>query len=132
MASLSDIRDGLAEVIADACPGVTVHRLPSPSVDVPAVVLGGFTFDEIAFGGVQRVNVDVFVVVSGRDTDLLDDLDALVDPSRSDSVVSAIDDDADLGGRAMSARVASVGEYRPEDNAGSPAYAATVRVEVML
>lgn len=132
MAGLSDVRDGLVEVIGNARPDLAVHRLPKPEVSVPAVVVGGFTFNEITFGGGQRISVDVFVVVSGNSTDQIDLLDELVDPSRSDSVVSAIEDDPTLGDRALDARVTSVGEYRPEENGGGVAYAATLKVEVML
>lgn len=129
---LSDVRDGIAETVRNGTTGVEVYRLPAPNVDVPAVVVGGFTFNEAALGGVQRVSVDVFVVVSGRHTDLIDDLDALVDPNVSGSVVDAIADDPTLGGRAVDARVLSVGEYRPEDNGDTAAYAATLKVEVFL
>lgn len=131
MTTLAEVRDGLVEVLTDALPDVTVHRLPADNADVPAVIVAGFQGQSSVMGTGQTLTVELYVVVSRRTLDEVDTLDRLLDESQADSVPAAIHADHTLGGRVLSARVANFGEYREMEVAGVGFYAATVTVEVL-
>lgn len=131
MTTLADVRDGITEVLANTLPGVQVNRLPVDNVNPPAVIVAGMQLAPDSFGDGYQVTVDLYVVVSRRNVDSVDDLDRMLDPGLSDSIPSAIHSDQNLGDRVMSAKVAAIGEYREMEVNGTKFYAATVTVEVL-
>jgi hypothetical protein len=130
---LSDIRDGLTDVLSNALPSVNVYRLPTDRVEPPAVCVMGFRMDPqtMAISPLQRVTTDLLVLVSRRHIDQVDLLDALVDPAVSDSVPAALAADHTLGGVVDSCVVTGVGDYGEVPVGDVGYYSATVTLEVM-
>lgn len=127
---ISEVRTAIAAVLADGLDGVHVYdRLPE-SIKVPAVAIAGLTVFEQTQDGGRVMSVDVYGVVSMRNTDRLDDLDALMDAEEDNSIPAVINSDPTLDDEVDSTRVVTVGEYRAIEVGSEGYYAATARLEI--
>lgn len=131
MATLSDVRDGLAATIQDAT-GVTCHRVPVDDIDPPSFIVAGLQLTPSTLEGGAVVTAEVYAAVARIDYSFIDDLDAMVAPTGDRSAWAAIADDPTLGGLVGSAVVLSVGEYRELVMGDVGYYAATLSIEVLL
>ncbi|HRB03045.1 MAG TPA: hypothetical protein PLP26_06745 [Ilumatobacteraceae bacterium] len=100
-ATLSDVREGLAEAVSEL--GCNVYPVPFDSIDTPAIVIAGARVARDGMGGVYSYVVTVNVLVSRDDPANIAQLDTFVDPLSTSSVVAAIE-----GGDTLGARVDDV------------------------
>jgi hypothetical protein len=130
-ATLAEVRTAIADTLSARLPGVNAYRLPVDNPSAPcAIVAGRVTNPDTMDGSVTDV-WDVYVAVSHRNVDQVDDLDALTDQTGDGSAVAALRADPSLGGVVMAAVVTTVGDYRELTMGDVSYYAATVTVEVM-
>lgn len=131
--TIADVLAGIAEVLeAGLDDQVSVHRLPPPQVNPPAVMTSSIeTHPHADTDGASRFEVDVAVVVSRRDDDFLDDLLTLVEPTGEKTVPSVLEAHPTLGGRVADLEVTQIGSLREVDIAGSAYWAASVELEVL-
>ena len=131
MATLSDVRDGLAATIQDAT-GVTCHRVPVDDIDPPSFIVAGFQLTPSTLEGGAVVTAEVYAAVARIDYSFIDQLDSMVAPTGDTSAWAAIQADTTLGGLVDSAIPVSVTEYRELVMGDVGYYAATLTVEVLL
>lgn len=122
-----EIREALAQAIS-AVPGINVYRYPPDNVNVPCVMVSGFTVKPITFDGNRETTADVIVMVSRRTVDQMAGLDQLLDPDDPSSVITAIEEANPLG---INFFVESYGSYREILVADVGYYAADILVKVM-
>ena len=130
-ASLADVRTAIATTVGAALPGINVYRLPVDNPTAPCVIVAGRSTTPTTLDGIVTDTFDVYVAVSHRNTDIIDDLDALTDAAGTGSAVTALAADHTLGGVVFSSEVTSVGQYRELTMGDVSYYAATITLEVI-
>jgi hypothetical protein len=133
MATLSELRTALYDVLSDALPTWNVYRLPPDNVDPPGVMIGGFQLDSGTFDDANlRTTVELTVVVSRRHVDQVDALDDLLSPSGDESLWAIFNNDPTLGDVVPFCVVSGAGEYREVTIGDIGYYAASVNLSVMV
>lgn len=115
MASLSDIREGLAANLA-ALDGVQVsaYMLASPQAPSGHIVPDFIAYDSAMGRGHDdwRLKIQVFVSLAGGDRAAQVRLDSFIASSGSQSVKALVESDKTLGGIAEDVRVVSCSGYQ--------------------
>jgi hypothetical protein len=130
-ATLADVRSAIADTLSASLPGINCYRLPVDNPSAPCLIVAGRATIPQTIDGMVVDTFDVYAAVSHRNSDLIDDLDALTDAAGADSAVAALGADPSLGGVVFSSVVVSVGEYRELVMGDTSYYAATITVEIM-
>lgn len=130
-ATKGEVRTAIADTAGKALPGVNAYRLPVDNPKPPCVIVAGPTTDPVTTDETVTETWDVYVAVSRKNVDLIDELDALTDFTGDGSVVVALAADPSLGGVVHSAAVTAVGDYRELVMVDVSYYAATITLEVM-
>lgn len=135
MASLSDIRKGLAERM-HSITGLRTYAYMHPKPEVPAICISGpkvgTQYDD-TFSGTWMPLFDVWLFVNPQDlVRAQQTLDTYLDNSGTKSLRAALDADSALGGLGVSCRFVGISqEPRLVDTAGAQLLGAAVSVEIL-
>jgi len=133
MISNRQVLDAVTQMLNEQTNGLNVYRVPPTNVDAPAVMVTGLDYaPHLVYGDTARkIDIELTVAVSARNTDLFDDLMDLMDPTVQGSVVAAVENDATLDGAVGSCMVTQVGSIRELTVAETSLWAATINLEIM-
>ena len=123
------MRTGIVNALRDARPEINHYRNPVVKWVPPCTSVQGFVVTELA-SGVYQTFVDI-IVATPRTEKGIDEIDALVDPENTESVVSALDRGFTVGDRFFSTRLDTIGDYGDYENAGVAYIGAALRYEVL-
>lgn len=123
MASLADIRAGIASKITTSIPGVQCsgYVLSSPTSPFFDVELGpdGIEYDQSAGNGVMKFSLLIRGCIVGLDIGQQKRLDEWTAPAGDGSLKAALETDPTLGGVASAVHVAKASGYRLTQVAGA-------------
>lgn len=129
-ATLADVRQAIADTLAEALPAVNVYPYMEDTVAAPAVLVQGFEQTPAGFGTLDTVVVSLLILVSRQNVSQLAVLDSLIDAQEDVSVPVALAADPTLGGAVSYCVWRSQGDYGEYEWGGASHYGAVVRLEV--
>jgi hypothetical protein len=122
MATITQIREGLAANLA-ALAGfqVSAYMLANPTPPAVQIIPGEVTYDLAMHRGLDEITmlVQAFVALSS-DIGAQKRLDALLDPTGSNSLKTVVESDRTLGGIVGGLQVTNVTGYRTAQGANGP------------
>jgi len=131
--SLADIRAGLASNV-DTLDALHTYSGYTPDAPTPPAAVVAVT--EVVYGdtmghGTTRYMVDVVLFIEDGDPESSQSaLDALLEPTGSDSIIAAIESDRTLGGAAATLHVGEAVDLGRVELGNVTAITATLKVEV--
>jgi hypothetical protein len=113
MASISDIRNGLATRLATISGLRTAATIPdNPNPPIAIVIPDNISFDDTFHRGMDTLTFRIFVIVGRVDERTAQNsIDAYCATSGTSSIKAAIEGDKTLGGKAYDCRVTTMLNY---------------------